>query len=58
MEMEWSYGDVTKVERMILGQDSDTPAADVNQDGVGKYADVVAIEKIILGRPLMLLGNS
>ena len=44
-------GDVTKVERMILGQDSATPAADVNQDGVVNMADVVAIEKIILGRP-------
>ena len=44
-------GDVTKVERIILGKDPYTPAADVNQDGVVNMADVVAIENIILGRP-------
>jgi len=42
-------GDVTKVERIILGIDDPTPGADANQDGVINMLDVTKIERIILG---------
>ena len=42
-------GDVTEVERIILGLDSPTREADANEDGVINMGDVVTIERIILG---------
>ena len=44
--------DVTKVERMILGYDSETTSADANQDGDINMQDVTSIELIILERVL------
>jgi hypothetical protein len=44
-----SIGDVTKIERMILGLDPVTPGADANIDGVINMADVITVEKQILG---------
>jgi hypothetical protein len=44
-----NMGDTTKVERIILGQDSLTPGADANEDGVMNMGDVTKIERIILG---------
>ena len=42
-------GDVTKVERIILGIDPPTPGADANQDGDTNMGDVTKIELMILG---------
>ncbi len=44
-----NMGDVTKVERIMLGIDPLTPGADVNGDGVVNMGDVIRIERIILG---------
>ncbi len=44
-----NMGDVTKVERIILGIDPPTPSADANQDGSVDMGDVTKIERIILG---------
>ena len=44
-----NMGDVTEVERIILGLDSPTREADANEDGVINMGDVVTIERIILG---------
>ncbi|MEA1908272.1 MAG: ABC transporter substrate-binding protein, partial [Euryarchaeota archaeon] len=49
--------DVTKVERMILGYDSETTSADANQDGDINMQDVTSIELIILERVLFPGGN-
>jgi hypothetical protein len=43
-----TMGDVTKVERIILGIDSPTPGADANLDGFITMGDVTKIERIIL----------
>ena len=42
-------GDVTKVERIILGLDAPTLFADANQDGIINMGDVTRIDRIILG---------
>ena len=42
-------GDVIKLERIILGLDSQTYGADVNNDGLVNMGDVIKIERIILG---------
>ena len=42
-------GDVIKVERIILGYDTATPAADANGDGRVDAGDIVKIERVILG---------
>ena len=42
-------GDVTYVEREILGLSPPTPGCDANEDGVINMADVTKIERIILG---------
>lgn len=44
-----NMGDVTKLERIILSIDNNTPWADANQDGHVNMADVVKIVRIILG---------
>jgi hypothetical protein len=44
-----NMGDVTKVERIILGLDMATPGADANGDGLINMGDVTRIERIILG---------
>jgi len=44
-----NMADVTKVERIILTLDVETPCADANQDGIINMADVTKIERIILG---------
>jgi alpha-tubulin suppressor-like RCC1 family protein/Tol biopolymer transport system component len=44
-----TMGDVTKVERIILGLDPPTAGADANGDGVITMGDVTKIERIILG---------
>ena len=49
--------DVTKVERMILGYDSETTSADANQDGDLNMQDVTCIELIILERVLFPGGS-
>ena len=41
--------DVTKVERIIVGLDTETPGADATQDGVVDSRDVTKIERIIVG---------
>jgi len=43
-----SIGDVTKVERIILGLSSPTLPADANQNGTVDMGDVTVIERIIL----------
>lgn len=42
-------GDITKVERIILGSDSETTGADANGDGEVNAADIGVIEYMILG---------
>ncbi len=44
-----TMGDITKLERIILGLDHSTPAADVNNDGQINTGDITKIERIILG---------
>jgi hypothetical protein len=44
-----NVGDVTAVERIILGLQILTPGADANGDGVVNVGDVTQIERIILG---------
>lgn len=44
-----NMGDVTKVERIILGIDSPTPGSDANNDGTIDMADVIKLERVILG---------
>jgi len=41
--------DITKVERIIVGLDAETPGADANQDGVMNCLDITKIERIIAG---------
>ena len=41
--------DITKVERIIVGLDAETPGADANQDGVINCLDITKIERIIVG---------
>ena len=47
-EGELDMGDVTKVERIILGIDPPTLGADANEDGVIDMRDVTKIERIIM----------
>jgi hypothetical protein len=44
-----NIGDVTKVERVILGLDPVTCASDANGDGFVNMGDVTKIERLILG---------
>lgn len=46
---EISAGDITKVERIILTLDEETPNADANQDGDVNATDIGVIEYMILG---------
>jgi len=41
--------DITKVERIIVGLDSETPGADANQDGNINALDITKVERIIVG---------
>jgi len=41
--------DITKVERIIVGLDGETPGADANQDGSVNALDITKIERIIAG---------
>ena len=41
--------DITKVERIIVGLDAETPGADANQDGVVNNLDITKVERIIVG---------
>jgi hypothetical protein len=41
--------DITKVERVIGGMDTETAGADANQDGVVNALDITKIELIIAG---------
>jgi len=41
--------DITKVERIIVGLDAQTPGADANQDGVVNALDITKVERIIVG---------
>ena len=41
--------DITKVERIIVGLDAETPGADANQDGNINALDITKIERIIVG---------
>ncbi len=41
--------DITKVERIIVGLDAETPGADANQDGVVNSLDITKVERIIVG---------
>lgn len=43
-----SAGDITKVERIILGWDAEIPNADANQDGMVNTTDIGVIEYMIL----------
>ena len=44
-----NMGDVTKVERIILGLDPPTAGSDANNDGIIDMQDIIKIERIILG---------
>jgi hypothetical protein len=44
-----NMGDVTSVERIILGLDGNAVGADANQDGSVDMVDVIVVERIILG---------
>jgi hypothetical protein len=44
-----NMGDVTKVERIILGLDPPTCSCDANRDGKTNMGDVTRIERVILG---------
>jgi clostripain len=41
--------DITKVERIIVGLDAETPGADANGDGMVNALDITKIERIIVG---------
>jgi hypothetical protein len=41
--------DITKVERIVVGLDTETPGADANGDGVVNALDITKIERIIVG---------
>jgi len=41
--------DITKVERIIVGLDAETPGADANQDGIVNNLDITKVERIIVG---------
>ena len=41
--------DITKVERIIVGLDAETPGADANQDGNVNALDITKIERLIVG---------
>ncbi|MBA7711256.1 hypothetical protein ES703_120211 [subsurface metagenome] len=41
--------DVTKVERIIVGWDTETTGADADQDGVVNSLDITRVERIIIG---------
>jgi len=41
--------DITKVERIIVGLDAETPGADANGDGVVNSLDITKVERIIVG---------
>ena len=41
--------DITKVERIIVGLDAETPGADANGDGVVNALDITKVERIIVG---------
>jgi len=41
--------DITKIERIIVGLDAETPGADANQDGVVNNLDITKVERIIVG---------
>jgi subtilisin family serine protease len=41
--------DITKVERIIVGLDAETPGADANGDGVVNALDITKLERIIVG---------
>jgi len=41
--------DITKVERIIVGLDAQTPGADANQDGNVNALDITKVERIIVG---------
>jgi len=41
--------DITKVERIIVGLDTETPGADANQDGNVNALDITKVERIIVG---------
>jgi len=49
LDSKLNMGDVTKVERIILGLDPPTVGADANEDGKINMGDVTKIERIILG---------
>jgi hypothetical protein len=42
-------GDITKLERMILGLDPSNSITDINNDGSVNMGDVTKLEKLILG---------
>jgi len=48
-QQQAELGDVTKVERIILGLDPLTVGADADGGGVVNMGDVTKIERIILG---------
>jgi hypothetical protein len=48
-DLRVSIGDVTKIERIILGLDPVTAGADANVNGVVDMGDVVKVERMILG---------
>ena len=41
--------DIIRVERVIVGLDTETPGADANQDGIINALDIIKIERIITG---------
>ncbi|MBA7669353.1 hypothetical protein ES703_77483 [subsurface metagenome] len=41
--------DVTKIERIIAGLDTQTPGADANQDGNVNALDITKVERMIAG---------
>jgi len=41
--------DITKVERIVAGLDSETPGADANQDGNVNALDITKVERIVAG---------
>jgi len=41
--------DITKIERIIVGLDAETPGADANGDGVVNALDITKIERLIVG---------
>lgn len=44
-----NVGDITKVERIILGLDAATPGADANLDGRVNVGDITKILRIVTG---------